>query len=34
MIRDISDRLSTGYYAKPRIEGSELAQKRLERRLP
>ena len=33
MIRDISDRRSRGNHAKPGIEGSKLAQKRLEGRL-
>ena len=33
VIRQISDRQARGNYTKPRIEGSELAQKRLERRL-
>src|SRR5215471_11115364 len=34
MICDISDRRSRGNHAKPRIEGSKLAQERLEGRLP
>ena len=33
MIRDISDRRPRGNHAKPRIEGSEFAHKRLEGRL-
>ena len=33
MIRNISDQKSRGNYAKPLIEGSKFAQKRLERRL-
>src|SRR5215472_2753638 len=33
VIRQISDRQARGNYAKPRIEGSEFAQKRLEGRL-
>ena len=33
MIRNITDRYPRGNQAKPAIEGSELAQKRLERRL-
>ena len=33
MIRNISDRHARGNHAKPRIEGSKFAQKRLEGRL-
>src|SRR5271166_2042805 len=33
VIRNISDRYSSGNHAKPSIEGSEFAQKRLESRL-
>src|SRR6516162_699843 len=34
VICNISDRRPRGNHAKPRIEGSKLAQKRLQRRLP